>query len=137
MGPLLEALVAALRPHIERPPPFTAIAWGRSSASSLCGGSGTKETPPLCLFVASRRAPQLKSPCPTIHRLSDDGLVEWLKRAAGTSDILLKNERWLRFYPPALRADLELSEAYHYTAERRCLADLCLLRHARRRADAG
>lgn len=118
MGPLLEALVAALRPHIERPYAIYGHSLGALIGFELVRRLRHEGRPlPLCLFVASRRAPQLKSPVPTIHRLSDDGLVEWLKRAAGTSDILLKNERWLRFYLPALRADLELSEAYHYTAE--------------------
>ena len=72
---------------------------------------------PLCLFAASRRAPQLRSPVPAVHKLPDAELVGWLKRADGTDTSLLTNERWLRTYLPALRADLELSEDYEYRAE--------------------
>jgi surfactin synthase thioesterase subunit len=115
---LLDALLAALQPHLGRPYAIYGHSLGALIGFELVRRlRRQRRRLPVGLFVGSRRAPQLPSPVPTIHRMPDEVLVQWLKRAAGTADLLLTNERWLRFYLPALRADLSLSEGYRYTPE--------------------
>jgi surfactin synthase thioesterase subunit len=115
MDAVLDALLAVLRPRLERPYAIYGHSLGAVIGFELMRRMRREgRRLPLGLFVGSRRAPQLASPVPMIHQLPDDVLIQWLKRAAGTAESLLSNERWLRFYLPALRADLSLSEGYRY-----------------------
>jgi medium-chain acyl-[acyl-carrier-protein] hydrolase len=118
MAPLVEELARALRPELDRPYAIYGHSLGALIGFELARRLRREGGPmPLCLFAASRRAPHLRSAISDVHKLPDAQLVTWLQRAAGTDSALLNNRRWLRYYLPALRADLEVSEDYEYRAE--------------------
>jgi len=75
---------------------------------------------PAHLFVAGRRAPQVPSPDPPIHRLPEPQFVEELRRRYdGLPDAILQDAEVLRIFLPILRADLAMVETFAYTAEPR------------------
>lgn len=63
------------------------------------------------LFASGRRAPS-RYRDENVHTKDDDGVVEELKKLAGTDSSLLGDEEILRMILPALRSDYKAAETY-------------------------
>ncbi|KAA9159666.1 thioesterase [Amycolatopsis acidicola] len=68
-------------------------------------------TEPVHLFVSGRRAPHLPARRAPIHRLPDE---EFLTALADMGGPIGPSPSWRRYATRLTRADLELSEEYHY-----------------------
>ncbi|GLW48200.1 oleoyl-ACP hydrolase [Streptomyces sp. NBRC 14336] len=72
-------------------------------------------TPPKLLLVSGRNGPtEPLSHRPFAH-LPDDGFVRGLQRIGGLPEALLAEPELLKFYLPAIRADLRVVETYTHT----------------------
>ena len=70
---------------------------------------------PEHLFVASATAPQLPRWAPVAEKLSDAELLDVVREHGGLPDTILRaSKRTLALLLPALRADLQAFERYHY-----------------------
>ena len=73
---------------------------------------------PVRLFMSASCAPQVADfVSPPRHLMSDEELVEELRRLGGTPEELLREEELLRLLLPAIKADFSLFDTYRYTAE--------------------
>jgi medium-chain acyl-[acyl-carrier-protein] hydrolase len=116
LEPLLEALVPAIRPYLDKPFVFFGHSMG-ATTNELARRLRRKSGPcPLHLFVSGSRAPQVPNPDPPIHHLPEAELVEELRRFNGTPEAVLQNTQLMQLFLPILRADLTLHETYVYTA---------------------
>lgn len=117
LGPLVEALVEALSPHLDRPFALFGHSLGALVAFELARRlrrEGLFE--PSQLIVSGSRAPQLPRTEPDVHRLSDAAFRAELRRLDGTPVELLENDELMDLLLPSLRADFALFETYAYTA---------------------
>jgi medium-chain acyl-[acyl-carrier-protein] hydrolase len=116
--PLVQAIAQGLLPLLDRPFAFFGHSMGAligfELARQLRGESGIE---PVRLFVASRRAPQLPESSPQMHRLSDHGFIEALRRLGGMPEELLQHTELMQLVLPVLRADVTLCETYIYQNE--------------------
>ena len=72
---------------------------------------------PAHLVVSGFRAPHLPPRRPPLHRLADDSLIEELRSLGGTPPEIFDQPELLDLVLPTLRADLAISETYHYRSE--------------------
>jgi medium-chain acyl-[acyl-carrier-protein] hydrolase len=72
-------------------------------------------TPPALLLVCGRNGPTAPASDRPFHHLPDDGFVRHLTRIGGMPESLLAQPELLRFYLPAIRADLQVLESYTHT----------------------
>ncbi len=112
---LVRAAVQGLLPYLDRPFALFGHSMGAlvsfELARELRKGQGLV---PYHLFVSARSAPQLPSQDPPIHNLSDQALVEELRRLNGTPLVLLEDWELLRLLLPIARADFALCETYNH-----------------------
>ncbi|UFP94711.1 thioesterase II family protein [Gloeobacter morelensis] len=115
---LIDIWVSVLAPHLDRPFAFFGHSMGALVSFELARQLRRQHLPlPVCLLVASRRAPQLSSPMPTGDLLSEEALLAWVRKVGGTPEALLAHPKWREHYLGILRADLRLSEHYLYRPE--------------------
>jgi medium-chain acyl-[acyl-carrier-protein] hydrolase len=72
---------------------------------------------PLALFVSGRRAPQVPLSMTALCDLPEERLIPRLVELGGLSPELIRKPEWLRYFIPVMRADLEVSDHYAYTAD--------------------
>ena len=72
---------------------------------------------PTHLFVAGKRAPNLPRSRPALHTLADDRLFGVLAELGGTPESVLADKALMRQLLPVIRADLAITEDYHYRPE--------------------
>ncbi len=72
---------------------------------------------PFGLFVSASRAPQIPSPKPPIHALSETEFKQELHRLNGTLASVLQNDELMQLFIPVLKADFAVLETYVYTQE--------------------
>jgi len=72
---------------------------------------------PVHLFVSGRRAPHLPNPGYPMHKLSDEALIEELRRFNGTPEIVLREPELLEIFLPIIRSDLKINETFVYQHE--------------------
>jgi medium-chain acyl-[acyl-carrier-protein] hydrolase len=72
---------------------------------------------PVHLVVSGFRAPHLPPRQPPLHRLTDDRLIDELRGLGGTPPEIFDQPDLLDLVLPTLRADLAVSETYHYRSE--------------------
>ena len=114
---LIEALVPAIRPYLDRPYAFFGHSMGATIGFELAHQLCVQGNPgPLHLFVSGSRAPQVPSLDQPIHHLPDEEFIEKLRRFNGTPEAVLQNAELMWVFLPILRADLTLHETYVYTA---------------------
>lgn len=87
-------------------------AWIAFELSRLLYRMGAK--PPLHLFVAGQRAPQLPAEETPVYDLPDAAFKRQLLDYAGTPVELINNDELMRILMPALRADFEICDTYQY-----------------------
>lgn len=111
MADLVDPLVTALIPHLDRPFAFFGHSLGAAVAFAAAHRLG-EEHAPRRLFVSGRRPPALPGRRPDLHRLPHDRFVEAVAGMGGTPREVLLNRDLLDVFLPRLRADFELNETY-------------------------
>jgi medium-chain acyl-[acyl-carrier-protein] hydrolase len=118
LEPLIEALVANLRPWFDMPFAILGYSYGALVGFELARALRRQGGPqPEQLLVISRRAPQLPSAGPEVHNLSETGLLQWMTELGGTPQELLDHPELLPIFLPILQADLAANERYCYRPE--------------------
>ncbi|MFI9642528.1 thioesterase II family protein [Micromonospora sp. NPDC051925] len=116
---LVEGLVEAVRPELDRPFVFFGHSLGAAVAYETAVRLRQLGLPePSCLVVSGRRAPHLPLPPPYLHLMDDDQFIAEVIRLGGTPATILDRPQVLKFYLPTLRADYELNEVYRPTLGR-------------------
>lgn len=114
----MEAIVTALRPHLNQPFAFFGHSLGAWLAfeSVRClrrmGGPA-----PVHLFLSGGSAPQVQDPIPGYNRFSDAEFIKSVTRYGGMAEELLENKDLMDLFLPTLRADFSLLETYKYFEE--------------------
>ena len=119
MQELVASLQVALEPLFDRPFAFFGHSMGSWVAFELARGlARAKQSEPSILFVSARRAPHVAERHPPIGELEDQALIEAVQeRYGGIPDAVLAEPELLALVLPALRADLQLLEAYQFSAD--------------------
>jgi surfactin synthase thioesterase subunit len=116
--PLVEALLGALDPLLDRPVAFFGHSLGALVAYELARGLRRTGRPvPAHLFVSAYRAPHLPQTEPPLHDAPDEVFRTSLRTLDGTPEELLGNEELMALVLPTLRADFELSDRYEHVPE--------------------
>lgn len=113
MEPLVDELVTALGPLLDKPFAFFGHSMGAAIAYDLAqrlrrSGGAT----PAHLVVSAREAPQLPPDEEQIFQLPDDELCERLREMNGTPAEVLAHPELMQLLLPLLRADFELNDTY-------------------------
>lgn len=112
---LLEHLLEALTPYLDKPFAIFGHSMGSVIAYELAKKLEQKKFQPQHLFVSGAAGPQVPERIRTLHLLSDKEFVEQLSaRYNAIPDVLLKDEALLALILPILRADIQLLETYAY-----------------------
>ncbi|WP_158899999.1 thioesterase II family protein [Burkholderia sp. L27(2015)] len=115
MAQLLETLAPVIARDGEQPFAFFGHSLGALVAFEVARYAMHRSLPqPSRLLVSGCAAPQRYHSLEQLHRLSDDGLVDALRRLNGTPAELLEHRELMELILPALRADLTLAETYAY-----------------------
>jgi len=115
---LVQELAEAILPYLDKPFAFFAYSVGALIAFELTRELRRRSgSLPKRLFVSARRAPQAPDPMPPIHKLPDGEFLKEIKRFNGIPRQILEDADLMQVFLPALRADLELNETYHYSTE--------------------
>jgi medium-chain acyl-[acyl-carrier-protein] hydrolase len=119
VGPVVEAVVEAIRPRLDLPFTFFGHSVGALIGFEVVRELRRRKEPlPVRLFVSARRAPQLPRRQPPIHHLPDPIFVgEMRRRYGGIPDAVLQQADLLQLMLPALRADVAIHETYAYVDE--------------------
>lgn len=105
MTPLVSALIEALSPMLDVPYAFYGHSFGAVLAYEVCARLVAEgRPPPRHLFVGARGAPHAVVERP-LFRLSDDRLIEELRRMGGTPEQVLAERELMSGFLPVLRAD--------------------------------
>lgn len=113
--PLVNAVVGALQDRVDAPYAFLGHSLGALLAFETTRNIRSQGwSQPLRLLLIGRRAPQLPLDSEPLHRLSDAGLLDWMRDLGGTPDKLLEIPEMVSLYLPIVRADLQLNETYEY-----------------------
>jgi surfactin synthase thioesterase subunit/glycosyltransferase involved in cell wall biosynthesis len=118
MGPLVDALAAAIGPYLDRPFAFFGHSMGAAVAFELTRALRRRGlASPAVLLVSSARAPQYRRNHVPPPDPPDEELLAELRGLEGTPPELLADAAALRAMLPALRADAALYRHYVYTEE--------------------
>lgn len=114
MEPLLEALLIALRPLLDRPYALFGHSLGALLAFEVVRALHREGGRPEHLFASACPAPQLLPKGETLHAMPRKQFLEALRRLKGTPPELFAEEAFMDLMLPTLRADLALFETYEY-----------------------
>jgi medium-chain acyl-[acyl-carrier-protein] hydrolase len=116
MSLLVEALIIAMRPYLLTPFAFCGHSMGALISFELArrlirdGQQG-----PRHLFIAARRAPQLRDDRPLLHTQPEPAFVEQVSiRYGALPKLIVDDPELMRLFMPTLRADLAVCETYEY-----------------------
>lgn len=116
LEPLVNAIAAAVVPHLDKPFAFFGHSMGGLLSFEvirlLRKNYGLS---PVYLFISASRAPQIPDPDPPIHALPEAEFIEELRRLNGTPAAVLENAELMQLLIPTLRADFAVLETYVYT----------------------
>ncbi len=117
MEALVDALVPALLPYLDRPFAFFGHSMGAvigyEVAHRLRRDRGLA---PVLLAVSARRAPHLPPERHEDYKLPDPELRERLREMNGTPAAVLENPELMELMLPLIRADFELNDTYRPAA---------------------
>lgn len=118
VAPLLEALVPALVPHLDKPFVLFGHSMGALVAFELARKLRRESKPlPEHLFVSAREAPDFALTQPPLSHLPDDDFIHALSRFNGSEQGALQHPELMKLMLPSLRADFALHEQYQYLEE--------------------
>ena len=119
MKRLLDALVPAFRPYVDRPFAFFGHSMGATIGFELTRRLRSRGVAqPIHLFVSGSRAPQVSSrEFPRLHHLPDEEFVKVIRGFDGTPEEVFENAELKELFLPILRADIALHETHAYTAD--------------------
>jgi medium-chain acyl-[acyl-carrier-protein] hydrolase len=115
LDPLVDALVPALLPDLNRP-----FAIFGHSLGALIGYELTRRLytrvglQPRRLFVSGHEAPGSMASPRHVHELPDEEFIAELHRLNGTPREILSDAQLMQLALPMLRADFQLGETYRY-----------------------
>jgi medium-chain acyl-[acyl-carrier-protein] hydrolase len=115
MASLIEALLAALAPLLDRPFALFGHSMGALVSFELARALRRAGGPaPARLIVSGHRAPQLPCARPPTHRLPEHEFLAELRRLNGTPPEVLAHHELMQLLIPLLRADFAVCETYTY-----------------------
>lgn len=116
MPTLLERLVAAIEPHLDRPCMFFGHSMGSLVAFELARELRSRGLrTPERLYVSGRRSPTLPSREPPLHVLPDGELAAELnRRFGGLPAAILAEPELMALFLPVIRADLTVLERHEF-----------------------
>lgn len=118
LSPLVQAIVPALLPHLDKPFAFFGHCVGALVSFELARQLRRQYgLSPVHLCVSGCGTPQIPDPNPPIHALPESAFVEALRRRNRTPERILEHPEMLQLLLPILRADFALYETYTYTSE--------------------
>ncbi|MFI9027691.1 thioesterase II family protein [Streptomyces sp. NPDC053560] len=118
LNTLADQVYEALRPSLKaRPTTFFGHSMGATLAFEVAHRLEADGGELSHLFASGRRAPS-RVRDESVHRRTDEGIVDELKLLAGTDTSLLGDEEILRMILPAIRSDYQAIETY------RCAPDV-------------
>ena len=113
LDPLLEGLVGALAPYLDRPFAIFGHSMGALVGFELARRLRAGAAPePLLLVVSGHSAPHLPLGHAPLHALPTAQLVEAVRDLNGTPEEVLGNSELRELVLPAIRADFEVCETY-------------------------
>jgi medium-chain acyl-[acyl-carrier-protein] hydrolase len=113
MGPLVDALVDAVRPQLHG----AFALFGHSMGALIAYELARRLRPaPVRLYLSGHRAPQLPPRDRPVHALRDDQVIDELRRLNGTPDELLGERELRELVLPAVHADFAVAETYEHAA---------------------
>jgi len=118
INPIIQELMEHSRLLLDKPIAFYGHSLGAIVAFELARSlrrSGKRE--PVCLFVSGRRAPQCSLSHPPLFKLPESELLKYMSLMGGVVGNVLNHKKWLDHLVPIIRADLEVSDDYHYYPE--------------------
>ena len=112
---LIPELRAQLAPVLAGPFAFYGHSLGALVAFELARALRAAGGPaPAALFVSGRRAPQVPLSMAALYDLPEDRLIPRLVELGGVSPELIRNPKYLRYFIPVMRADLQVSDRYDH-----------------------
>ena len=115
LGPLVDALVGEVEPHLDVPFAIFGHSLGAITGFELARRLEAAGHPPRHLWVSGHRAPHLRPTAPPVHLAPDDVILGRLRRYGGTPEAFYENEELVAALLPNVRADMAVSETYRYT----------------------
>ncbi len=112
LAPLAQALSQSLRPEMELPFAFFGHSMGGLIAFELTRQLRREGAPlPTHLFISAKCSPKQVDEI-NAHKISDEELIQVLRRYEGTPKEVLDNVEMMQFLLPVIRADMELCNTY-------------------------
>lgn len=116
LSPLIEVIVKALLPHLDKPFAFFGHSMGALISFELARLlSRENGLQPTHLFVSGRRAPQLADKERITYNLPEQEFIEELRRLNGTPDEVIEQPELMEVMLPIVRADFKLCQTYVYS----------------------
>ncbi|MCW5978312.1 MAG: alpha/beta fold hydrolase [Bryobacteraceae bacterium] len=116
--PLVEALLASARPHLEKPYALFGHSMGAMIALELARAVRREGLPgPRMVLAAAARAPQFRRGHIAAPEPPEEEFLAELRDLQWAPSALLEDEKLLRLVLPALRADSSLCRTYSYAPE--------------------
>ena len=113
--PLVDAIVAGLRPHLDMPYALFGHSLGAVLAFELARAlrrAGPRA--PESLFLSGAAAPHLPRTHRVLWRMSDEDFLAEIRALGGVPDSLLAEPELMALFMPILRADFEVVDTYVY-----------------------
>ena len=110
MADAVDQLVPVLEARIDRPFAIYGHSLGGLLGYEVAVRLQQRGRVPSLLAVSGRRPPQLPIEPPLVHQYTDQGLVEYMRSAGGTPEVILREPDMLELMLPVLRADLTMLE---------------------------
>lgn len=117
MTPLVAQLSFLIQPLLDRPFLFFGHSLGALVAFELTRELRRMAVLPRALIVSATISPQLPNTNLPLHGMDDTAFLAELARLKGMPPEILTNRELLEIVLPAVRADFEILETYHYTSE--------------------
>ncbi|WP_405976469.1 alpha/beta fold hydrolase [Streptomyces sp. NBC_00988] len=116
MGDVLNALVPAIIPYLDRPFAFFGHSMGALVAWNLtCSLQRMEAGSPTRLFVSGCAAPQVRGDAAVqFHGAPDDELIEKLRSWRATPEVVLADPELMNLLLPVIRADLAVVETFRF-----------------------
>ena len=118
LGRLVEIVAEELAPHLDQPFAFFGHSMGALLGFELARYlRRIHRVAPVHLLVSAGRAPQVPASGPITWDLTDQQLVDKMRRLNGTPQAVLDNPELMALVLPIIRADLVAIDSYVYREE--------------------